>query len=145
MLVRHAFLILVSLFITTNAMAQGKKETAVRQLLEQQAKDWNNGDIDAFMEGYWKSDQLQFIGAKGVTYGWKSTKDNYKRGYPDKAAMGKLSFDLLGVDKQSRKVVSVTGKFTLKRESGEVLSGYFLLIIKKIKGKWLIIADHTSG
>jgi len=145
MLVRHAFLILVSLFITTSTMAQGKKETAVRQLLEQQAKDWNNGNIDAFMEGYWKSDQLQFIGAKGVTYGWQSTKDNYKLGYPDKAAMGELSFDLLGVDKQSRKIVSVTGKFTLKRESGEVLSGYFLLIIKKIKGKWLIIADHTSG
>lgn len=126
-------------------MAQNKQTEAVRSLLEQQSKDWNKGDIDAFMEGYWKSEKLQFIGSKGVTYGWQQTKDNYKRGYPDKAAMGTLSFDLLGVDKQSKKVVSVTGKFILVRESGEELSGYFLLIVKKIKGEWRIIADHTSG
>lgn len=138
-------IIIFCLIITQTIMAQNKQATAVKFLLEQQAKDWNNGDIDAFMEGYWKSDKLQFIGSKGVTYGWQQTKDNYKRGYPDKAAMGQLSFDLLGVDKQSKKVVSVTGKFMLKRESGEELSGYFLLIVKKIKGKWLIIADHTSS
>lgn len=137
-------LILSFVLITTFSMAQNKQAEAVKSLLEQQAKDWNNGDIDAFMEGYWKSDKLQFIGSKGVTYGWQQTKDNYKKGYPDKAAMGTLSFDLLGVDKQSKKVVSVTGKFYLKRESGEELSGHFLLIVKKIKGKWLIIADHTS-
>lgn len=138
--------IVICLLMMTNIiMAQSKQGEAVRSLLEQQAKDWNKGDIDAFMEGYWKSDKLQFIGSRGVTYGWQQTKDNYKKGYPDKAAMGTLSFDLLGLDKQSKKIVSVTGKFTLVRESGEELSGYFLLIVKKIKGKWLIIADHTSG
>ena len=126
-------------------IAQTKQVEAVKVLLEQQSKDWNNADIDAFIEGYWKSDKLQFIGSSGVTYGWQQTKDNYKRGYPDKAAMGKLSFELLGVDKQSKKLVTVTGKFILIRDSGEELSGYFLLVVKKIKGKWLIIADHTSG
>jgi len=138
--------IVVFLLMTANIMmTQSKQTEAVRSLLEQQAKDWNKGDIDAFMEGYWKSEKLQFIGSKGVTYGWQQTKNNYKKGYPDKAAMGELSFDLLGVDKQSKKVVTVTGKFTLVRESGEELSGYFLLVVKKIKGNWLIIADHTSG
>lgn len=137
-------IIIFCLLTTQIMMAQNKQAEAVKSLLEQQAKDWNNADIDAFMEGYWKSDKLQFIGSKGVTYGWQQTKDNYKRGYPDKAAMGHLSFDLLGVDKQSKKLVSVTGQFILKRESGEELSGHFLLIVKKIKGKWLIIADHTS-
>ncbi|MGK0390023.1 MAG: ketosteroid isomerase-like protein [Maribacter sp.] len=138
-------IIIFCLLTTQVIMAQNKQAEAVKSLLEQQAKDWNNADIDAFMEGYWESEDLQFIGSKGVTYGWQQTKDNYKRGYPDKAAMGELSFDLLGVNKQSKKIVSVTGKFILKRESGEELSGYFLLIVKKIKGKWLIIADHTSG
>jgi len=117
---------------------------AVKSLLYEQMDDWNKGDIDAFMEGYWKSDKLQFIGSRGVTYGWAQTRENYKKGYPDIATMGKLSFDLIDVTQQSRNVVSVTGKFHLKRDEMDDATGHFLLIVKKIKGKWLIIADHTS-
>lgn len=115
----------------------------VKQILHSQADAWNQGDIDTFMEDYWKSEKLQFIGSKGVTYGWDLTKTNYKKRYPNKEAMGHLSFDIINVDQQSRKVISLVGKFTLKRGIGD-LSGHFLLIFKKIKGKWVIIADHTS-
>jgi len=125
--------------------AQSNKATeAVKILLYQQMEDWNKGDIDAFMEGYWKSDKLQFIGSRGVTYGWEQTRDNYKKGYPDRATMGELSFDLIDVTQQSRNVVTVTGKFHLKRDQMDDAEGRFLLIVKKVKGKWLIIADHTS-
>ncbi len=135
---------LVFILLTLNMDAQVKAEEDVKKLLNQQVMDWNKGDIPAFMEGYWKSDKLQFIGSKGVTYGWQNTLDNYKKGYPDKAAMGHLAFELLEVDKHSRKIVMVSGKFILTRESGEVLDGHFLLLVKKIKGKWKVIADHTS-
>ncbi len=131
-------------FVPLDLNAQKKSIQEVKELLLAQQKDWNNGDIPAFMEGYWKSDQLQFIGSKGITYGWESTLNNYIKGYPNKEAMGQLAFELLGVDLQSRKVVSVTGKFILTRSNGEVLDGHFLLIVKKIKGEWRIIADHTS-
>lgn len=136
------------LMLTTAAMpaqAPSNKATeAVKSLLNRQMKDWNKGDIEAFMEGYWKSEKLQFIGSRGVTYGWDKTLENYEKSYPDRATMGELSFDLIDVTQQSRKVVSVTGKFYLKRESMDDAKGHFLLIVKKIRGKWLIIADHTS-
>lgn len=125
-------------------IAQTKAETAVRDLLAQQAVDWNRGDIEAFMEGYWKSDKLQFIGSRGLSEGWQQTLDNYKKGYPDKAAMGSLRFDLLSIDQRSRKVVTVVGKFYLLRDTGEELSGHFLLVCQKIKGEWYVTADHTS-
>jgi len=134
-------------FIISAMSVQAQSDKAVKEvktLLQSQAEDWNTGDIEAFMEGYWKSDKLQFIGSRGVTYGWQQTLENYKKGYPDKATMGQLSFDLIDVTRQSRNVVSVTGKFMLKREEMDDASGHFLLIVKKIKGKWLIIADHTS-
>jgi len=125
--------------------AQSNKAVeAAKSLLYEQMEDWNKGDIHAFMEGYWKSDKLQFIGSRGVTYGWEQTLANYKKGYPDRATMGELSFDLIDVTQQSRNVVSVTGKFHLKRDEMDDAEGHFLLIVKKIKGKWLIIADHTS-
>jgi hypothetical protein len=86
---------------------------------------------------------LQFIGSSGPTYGWQTTLENYKKNYPDSDAMGKLRFDILNMNQRSKKVVSVVGKFTLMRKNDEP-SGYFLLIWQKIKGKWVIVADHTS-
>jgi len=140
------YLLIIALIVSAMPIrAQSNKATeAVKILLYQQMEDWNKGDIDAFMEGYWKSDKLQFIGSRGVTYGWEQTRDNYKKGYPDRATMGELSFDLIDVTQQSRNVVTVTGKFHLKRDQMDDAEGHFLLIVKKVKGKWLIIADHTS-
>ncbi len=141
-----AFIFLIVFHISTYTSAQvsySKSELQVVQLLEQQAKDWNEGNIEAFMEGYWRSPDLVFIGSKGPTYGWSQTLMNYKKGYPNKGAMGSLRFDLLQVTQQSRRVVSVVGKFILERKD-ETLDGHFLLIVKKIKGEWNIIADHTS-
>jgi len=140
------FLVLFSFIsLMMPAFAQNNKaENEVKALLKKQAQDWNNGNLEAFMQGYWKSDKLQFIGSRGITYGWQQTFENYKKAYPDKATMGQLTFELIDVSQQSRKVVSVTGKFMLKRENIDDSSGHFLLIVKKIKGEWLIIADHTS-
>ena len=83
----------VCLLLAIATGAQSNDETSIRQLLDQQTAAWNRGDIDRFMDGYWENDSLMFIGKSGVTYGWTNTLNNYKRGYPDTAAMGKLRFE----------------------------------------------------
>ena len=139
------FLWIVLLIQISNDMQaqENKAIIAIKKILNQQSMDWNRGDIDAFMEHYWKSDQLQFIGSKGITYGWEKTLNGYKERYPDKTAMGQLTFDILDINQRSKKVISLVGKFHLKRTIGN-LSGHFLLIFQKIKGRWVIVADHTS-
>ena len=61
---------------------------AILNVLSTQQSAWNEGDIPKFMEGYWKDEDLTFIGVNGVTYGWQNTLDNYIKGYPDAATMG---------------------------------------------------------
>jgi len=112
-------------------------------IMEEQITCWNNGDIDCFMQAYWQSDSLKFIGKNGITYGWQNTLDNYKTRYPDKSFMGVLGFDILSSEKLGNNAILVIGKWYLKREKGDI-EGYFSLIWKKINGTWLIIADHTS-
>jgi hypothetical protein len=130
--------------IIAACQAQGSKaESNVRALLSSQVEDWNQGDIISFMDGYWRSENLTFIGSNGVTQGWDQTLANYQKGYPDKAAMGHLRFELKDVREQSKKVVSVVGRYILDRKN-ETLDGYFLLVVKKLKGKWYIVADHSS-
>lgn len=139
----HGLSILLLFFCSFSIAQNGKDIELVKEALQIQQSAWNRGDIDAFMEGYWKSENLQFIGASGPTYGWQTTLENYKKRYPDKAAMGQLEFEIYNIDVRSKNVISLIGKYTLIREK-DTPSGYFLLIWKKIKGKWLIVADHTN-
>lgn len=134
-----AFLLLCSV----SSIAQSQDETYIRNLLTRQTLAWNTGDLEKFMDGYWENDSLMFIGKSGVTYGWTNTLNNYKKGYPDTAAMGKLSFEILKVKKLSEQYYQVVGKWFLKRTIGD-LGGHYTLLLQKIKGKWVIIADHSS-
>ena len=125
------------------AAAQSGDESAIRKLLAVQTEAWNRGDVDAFMQTYWKSDSLMFIGSKGVVRGWQQTLDNYKKGYPDTAAMGKLSFDIIQVKPLSKEYAYVVGKWFLKRSIGDI-GGHYTLLLRRIKGQWRIVADHSS-
>jgi len=69
--------------------------------------------------------------------------NNYKKGYPDTATMGKLTFTLISVKSLSDKYYRVVGKWFLKRSIGDV-GGHFTLLFEKINGDWFIIEDHTS-
>lgn len=130
-------------FVFAAANAQSKDETIVRNVLETQRHAWNEGNVEKYMEGYWKSDSLMFIGKSGVTYGWQKTLENYKKGYPDTAAMGKLDFDILEVKRLSVMYFFVVGKWHLTRSIGNV-GGHFTLLFKKTKNRWVIVADHSS-
>jgi len=133
-------LIIVSFF---SIFAQSQDETAIKKVMDAQVIAWNDGNINNFMKTYWQNDSLMFIGKSGVTYGWQRTMDNYKKNYPDKAAMGRLSFDLLELKPLSSFYYFVVGQWHLQRSSGSI-GGYFTLLFKKINGEWLIIVDHSS-
>jgi hypothetical protein len=135
--------LLACVLIVYTTIAQQKNELLVRLVLEQQTQCWNKGDINGFMEGYWKNDSLMFIGKSGATYGWQNTLNNYVKGYPDTASMGKLHFNLLKVAVVSKQDCFVIGKWFLSRTKGN-LSGAFTLWLKKIKGRWVIVSDHSS-
>jgi ketosteroid isomerase-like protein len=131
------------LFLCLASFAQKADEQAVRKLMDVQTSAWNAGNIDAFMETYWKNDSLLFVGGSGPTYGWQTTLNNYKKRYPDTVAMGKLHFDLLQLNPMPGNYYFVLGKWHLQRTIGDI-GGFFTLLFRKINGKWVIIADHTS-
>lgn len=136
-------LALFFLAVTLNAQTTGKAAKSILSVMDQQEKAWNKGDLSAFMEGYWKSDSLCFIGSRGLTHGWTQTLENYKKGYPNTDAMGQLKFTVVSVEQLSKKSAYVIGKWQLTRTKGDI-GGHYTLLWKKIKGKWVIVADHSS-
>jgi len=108
-----------------------------------QEKAWNNFDLEGFMQGYWKSDSLQFFGSSGVTYGWDNTLERYKKAYPNKDNTGILKFKIHEVSPIEKESYYVMGEYFLTREVGDA-NGVFMIIFRKIDGQWRIIADTSS-
>lgn len=130
------------IFVTSVRAAEQKSE--VENVIRAQEAAWNRGDIDAFMTGYWRSDQTVFVSGDEVTRGWQKVLDRYKAKYSDRAKMGTLTFSVLEIKPISDDLTLVLGSWKLKRESDEP-HGRFTLIFRRFPDGWKIIHDHTSA
>ena len=139
-----AFFILIGFCIKISAQNSDfeRDKAAILAVVNQQEKDWNNGDLEAFMQGYWKSDSLKFYGSSGLTKGWQNTLERYKRVYPTKAETGTLRFVINDVSRIEENTYWVMGEYHLIREVGDA-NGVFIIIFKKINGQWKIVADMS--
>jgi ketosteroid isomerase-like protein len=126
------------------SMTNPADEAAVRKVLEEQQAAWNRGDIDAFMAGYWNSEQVQFVSGNGITRGYAGVLARYKKSYPTAAAMGKLTFTGLEIHVECADSAYVIGQFHLELPPDNP-SGYFTLNFKKFADGWKITVDHTSS
>jgi len=137
-------IILTGLLIFCACFCFSQDKDAVVKVLDDQRIAWNNGDIEGFMQGYWKSDSLMFIGKTAPVYGWQKTLDRYKKTYPGKAGMGQLTFAIIQVKVLDGNNAFVLGGWALKLENGKTPGGYFTLWFRKIDGEWKLVCDHTS-
>ena len=117
---------------------------AVLQVLDAQVEAWNEGDVEGFMDGYVRSEELRFTSGGEVRRGWRNTLERYRQTYPDRAAMGTLAFEELDVRVLSEHAANVFGRFRLTREA-DAPTGLFTLHFERHGERWLIVADHTSS
>lgn len=119
-------------------------EAELLSILDKQDDAWSAGDIDTFMETYWKSPELRFASGGKVSHGWETTREGYYTRYPNPDVMGRLISGDHEVDVLSPKAAVVHGSWKLERE-GEPASGLYTLVFKKIDGDWVITSDTTTS
>jgi uncharacterized protein (TIGR02246 family) len=140
--------VVMCLMAASAPAAEPASISAARDLLAFQRDAWNRADIDAFMDGYWRSDDLRFAGGDTYVTGWQAAIDRYRKAYPDAASMGRLDFDLVEVRELSPDAVYVFGRWALERaqdKPGRAPHGVFTLIVERKDGRWVVTRDHTSS
>ena len=115
------FMLMLLLLAAGTAFSQSdskktKLSAEIRSVLDTQVAAWNKGDIEGFMQGYWKSKEMVFISGNNVSRGWQAAFDRYKKGYDNREKMGTLSFTELDIEILSKKSAVVIGRFTLVRK-----------------------------
>lgn len=145
-----SLLLLQLLFVTVSSTFSQESvektsiEVAIRSVMDEQIRGWNNGNLESFMHGYSKSDSLRFASGGNVTYGWKTMLQRYQKSYSSKEKMGMLQFTEISIDIISPQAAMVFGKWSLQREK-DAPWGLFTLLFKNINGEWRIVHDHTSS
>jgi uncharacterized protein (TIGR02246 family) len=123
---------------------RAQEEPRIRQVMQEQQTAWNQGDIDGFMDGYWRSPDTVFVSGDDITRGWQTVRDRYHSKYSDREKMGTLNFSELEVRLIGDDTALVLGRWQLQR-SADKPHGRFTLIFRKTSEGWKIVHDHTSA
>jgi len=133
------------LFLCCTPLLFGQADD-IRAMMDRSQANWNRGDLAAFAADYDDSPDTTFVG-KDVTHGGVAAiLARYQSHYPNREAMGTLTFSELSIRVLAPDLVLANGKFSLTRTAagGGDASGRFTLVIKKTAKGWKIIHDHSS-
>ena len=153
---RSSVIRLISLALVTFALTAGfhfrvlagadshdADRSAIVEVIKNQQLNWNKGDVDAFLEGYWHSPDITFSGTGGIARGWDGVRARYKKNYADRDTMGQLDFSALEFRFLGPDAALVLGHWHLTRAKGDV-GGVFSLVWQRFPEGWRIVHDHTS-
>ncbi len=119
---------------------------AIQDVLDRQARDWNRGDLDAFLDGYWNSPKVVFQSGGDRYEGWDAMRERYRRRYQAEGrSMGKVKFTGVEIEPLGKDSAYVRGRFELAMPDGSRPSGLFTLIFRRFPNGWKIVHDHTSS
>ena len=133
--------------------AQAREETVA--LLGSQAEAWNAGDLEEFCTVY--ADDAAYVSSTGVTRGREAILARYRQRYPDRAAMGTLSFEIVearpasGVeitllgDAAPGRVhgVSIVARWRLTYADREPAEGLTLVVFRRRGEGWEMVQDAS--
>ena len=135
--------VLATLLLLVTCHVSAVPTDEITQMLKGQQDAWNRGDLDAYMQGYWKSDRLRFVSNGKFRFGWDETLTTYKKNYPNKEALGELKFTIKEIKMLSNYAAMVVGRWDLRRQK-DAPTGVFTLLVEKIDDNWVITMDHSS-
>src|SRR3954468_6659499 len=115
---------ITAILVVSSAFAFGdtidnEKSKAIRAVINAQVAAWNRGDLEGYMDGYWRSPDLEFYSGTTITKGWDATLGRYKTRYQSGGnEMGHLDFADLAIHTNASGVAWVSGKWHLKMKDG---------------------------
>lgn len=149
---RHfAVLLLVLLPVLAPFAARAEEpspEAQVAALLRMQAEAWSRGDLETFSSVY--AEDAAFLTANGLTRGRREVLERYRKRYPDAAAMGKLTLEVIETrvfpPGKEAAGVSVAARWRLEypgQADRKTAEGLTLIVLRRTEKSWEIVQDAS--
>jgi uncharacterized protein (TIGR02246 family) len=126
---------------TGSAKREEETRKALAAVLDRQVEAWNRGDLEGFVSVY--AEDAAFVSPTGLTRGRQAVLERYRKRYPDKAAMGRLSLEMVETRLAGAQAASVVARWTLAYPDKPAASGLTLLVLHRSGDRWLIVQDAS--
>ncbi|MEC7583532.1 MAG: hypothetical protein VYE77_04380 [Planctomycetota bacterium] len=111
-------------------------------MLQEQARQWNRGDLPGFVSAYWPGQRLTFLGSGGLTRGQQDLLARYQKNYPTAKERGQLTFTVIDFQPLGPDHALLLGRYELDRDQPD--AGFFSLVLARDGQTVRILHDHTS-
>lgn len=133
--------------LTTDAAVKAKAEMTdqtIRDLTLKLQTDWNGGDMDAYLDTYWKSAEMSLMFGNKSVRGWQALAELFRSSWATEEAMGDFTASDIVISLLSSDTVIASGAFTHVFPD-ETIEGSFTHVWKQFEdGQWRIAHEHTS-
>jgi ketosteroid isomerase-like protein len=133
---------------TTVSSSPPNRAALVRQMatqLDRAARDWNRGDLEAFLSDYAPESTTTFVDGRRARHGFEFIRQNYAPRFAPGARRDSLHFEEVEVRPLSATLALVTARFILQRGGSITASGPFTLVMEHRPAGWKILHDHSSS
>lgn len=126
-------------------MNSTSETVAIERLLDEQSAAWSRGDLDGFMQAYWRDPRLYYASAGVCVRGWDALLDSYRQRYGQGAELGQAVFSQVEVELLDGDAAKVHGRFEVEADGTRTAAGSYTLVLRRFAGAgWRIVADQVS-
>jgi ketosteroid isomerase-like protein len=139
----------VALLIRPAAAQDAKNSSpwrsAIVVTLDSGATQWNTGDFKSFLGGYLDSQRTTYATHTKYLHGVAAIQKRYEADYfAPGAKRDSLSFEDVEIDSLAPNLAYYMGFYRLRRGDSTTARGPTSLLMQRIRGRWLIIHDHSG-
>ncbi|HEV2641539.1 MAG TPA: SgcJ/EcaC family oxidoreductase [Candidatus Elarobacter sp.] len=123
-----------------------RARSGIMAMMQESAKAWTRGDLDAFMRFYAPDTTTTFVTPKGVLHGIAAIRGVYaSRFAPGGPPHDSLSFENIEIDVLAPNAANVIAFYRLSRGDSTTARGPTTVVLRHdAAAGWRIIHDHSS-
>ena len=115
------------------------------EMLRASALAWNQGDLEAFLDGYVDAPTTTYIGEDGLSTGLAEIRQRYASLFEAGAKRDNLRFEMVLARRLGAFHGLVTARWALMRDGTVIGSGLITLVVGRVAGGWKTVHSHASA
>jgi len=118
--------------------------SAIEAILNAQTDAWNRGDLDGYLDYFWRDPRLYYASRNTVVRGWEALRESYARRYGEGAQLGHVQFSDVEIEILAEDAAKVTGRFEVT-QAAYPASGTYLIVLRKFaEAGWKVVSDQVT-
>jgi len=119
-------------------------EAEIRALIDKLETDWNGGDMSAYLDAYWNSEELSLMFGGNAVRGWQALSDLFSGTWTTEEAMGDVHTNNVAVRFPGPDMAIASGGFEHQFPDIKIVGAFTHVLRRTDDGSWMIVHEHTS-